>query len=148
MWDQLPRDITSQILHNLAVPDIVRARQVSNHWASTARETSLLEMLLEVSKDDLTISQAGFAAPALQLQDHKNSFLIRVTNILSLRMLESFMLQLQSQVSDTANTWQRSLSPWFLTRQHDAGYSKRTMQSLRHPAQLLFYTLARSLHMF
>lgn len=96
-WAQLPGDIACLILRQLPASDLVNARQVCAHYAHLACQEPPLEMLLRVDPDDLSISQAG-SRKQLQHQLHKSCFILRVTNLLSLRMLEGFLKQLDWQV--------------------------------------------------
>ena len=96
-WAQLPDDLACQILRQLPVSDLVSARQVCAQYAHLARQEPPLEMLLRVDPDDLSITQAGFQKQSQQ-QLHRYCFIFRVTNVLSLRMLDGFLKQLSWQV--------------------------------------------------
>ena len=96
-WNQLPTDVLRQVLRSVSTPSFVSARQACSHWARVARQEPALEMLLDVNPDDLSIKQTGFAVPCPQ-QHNSQQLCIRVTTVLSLRMLEAFVGQLQHQV--------------------------------------------------
>ena len=96
-FNQLPTDILRQVLRSVSTPTFVSARQACSHWARVARQEPAPEMLLSVNPDDLNIRQTGFAVPFPQ-QHNSQQFCIRVSTVLSLRMLEAFVKQLQHQV--------------------------------------------------
>lgn len=97
-WGQLPTDILCPVLQQLAVGDFVRARQVSGQWTAAAKRVREVEMALTVNPYHLRISQAGFAFLTPPPQTHRHGLHVRVMNTLSLRMLESFITQLQYKV--------------------------------------------------
>ena len=109
-WAQLPGDIACLMLRQLPASDLVNARQVCAHYAHLARQEPPLELLLRVDPDDLSITQTGFRKQSQQ-QLHKSCFILRVTNLLSLRMLEGFLKQLDWQVWTCTPTQKTSVHP-------------------------------------
>ena len=96
-WAHLPGDLACLILQQLPVSDVVNVRQVCAQYAHIARQNPPLVMLLRVDPDNLSIAQAGFQKQSQQ-QSHGSCSIFRVTNVLSLRMLEGFLKQLEWQV--------------------------------------------------